>query len=108
MRPTRISICCAATHPEYVLILAGDHAYKMDYARMLVDHAARDADMTIACIEVPLADATALGVMEVDATDGSRASRKSRRNRSRSPDAPTSRSAAWASTCSTRRSSTSS
>ena len=47
-------------------MLAGDHVYKMDYARMLVDHAARDADMTIACIEVPLADASAFGVMQVD------------------------------------------
>ena len=54
--------------PEYVLVLAGDHVYKMNYARMLVDHAARRADMTIACIEVPLADATALGVMQVDDT----------------------------------------
>ena len=54
--------------PEYVLVLAGDHVYKMNYARMLVDHAARDADMTIACIEVPLAEASALGVMQIDAT----------------------------------------
>jgi len=54
--------------PEYVLVLAGDHVYKMDYARMLVDHAARDADMTIACIDVPLAGASALGVMQVDET----------------------------------------
>jgi glucose-1-phosphate adenylyltransferase len=54
--------------PEYVLVLAGDHVYKMNYARMLVDHAARDADLTIACIEVPLADASALGVMQIDAT----------------------------------------
>jgi glucose-1-phosphate adenylyltransferase len=52
--------------PEYVLILAGDHAYKMDYARMLLDHADLGADMTIACIEVPLAEAKAFGVMEVD------------------------------------------
>jgi len=54
--------------PEYVLVLAGDHVYKMDYARMLVEHAARRADMTIACIEVPLAEAMALGVMQVDDT----------------------------------------
>ncbi len=35
--------------PEYVLILAGDHVYKMDYARMLLDHAASQADMTVGC-----------------------------------------------------------
>jgi glucose-1-phosphate adenylyltransferase len=51
--------------PEYILVLAGDHVYKMDYARMLVEHAARKADMTIACIRVPLRDATGLGVMQV-------------------------------------------
>ena len=52
--------------PKYVLILAGDHVYKMDYARMLADHAAKGADMTIACVEVPLADAHGFGVMQVD------------------------------------------
>jgi len=55
--------------PRYVLVLAGDHVYKMNYGRMLADHAARGADMTIACIEVPLADASALGVMQVDESD---------------------------------------
>ena len=54
--------------PEYVLVLAGDHVYKMNYGRMLADHAARDADMTIACNEVPLADASAFGVMQIDET----------------------------------------
>jgi glucose-1-phosphate adenylyltransferase len=54
--------------PGYVLVLAGDHVYKMNYARMLVDHAAREADLTIACIEVPLADASAFGAMQIDAT----------------------------------------
>jgi len=53
--------------PEYVLILAGDHVYKMDYGRMLEDHVAARAQMTIACIDVPLADAQSLGVMAVDA-----------------------------------------
>jgi glucose-1-phosphate adenylyltransferase len=50
-----------------VLILAGDHVYKMDYGRMLADHVASGAVMTIACVEAPLADATQLGVMAVDA-----------------------------------------
>lgn len=52
--------------PEYVLILAGDHIYKMDYGDMLAEHVAQNADMTIGCIEVPIAEATALGVMSVD------------------------------------------
>jgi len=52
---------------KYVLVLAGDHVYKMDYARMLADHVASRAVMTVACIDVPLADAIQLGVMTVDA-----------------------------------------
>jgi glucose-1-phosphate adenylyltransferase len=53
-------------HPAYVLILAGDHVYKMDYGPMLACHLERNADMTVGCITVPLADATAFGVMSVD------------------------------------------
>ena len=52
--------------PRYVLILAGDHVYKMDYGRMLEDHVDARAQMTIACVDVPLADANSLGVMAVD------------------------------------------
>jgi glucose-1-phosphate adenylyltransferase len=52
--------------PEYVLILAGDHIYKMDYGRMLAYHVSKHADITVACIEVPLPDAAAFGVMAVD------------------------------------------
>lgn len=52
--------------PEYVLILAGDHIYKMDYGDMLAEHVAQNADMTIGCIEVPLAQARSFGVMSVD------------------------------------------
>jgi len=51
---------------KYVLILAGDHVYKMDYTRMLADHVASGAVMTVACVEAPLADATQFGVMTVD------------------------------------------
>ncbi len=51
-----------------VLILAGDHVYKMDYSRMIEGHVACHADMTVGCVEVPLAEATQLGVMEVDAS----------------------------------------
>ncbi|MDD5579896.1 MAG: glucose-1-phosphate adenylyltransferase [Methylobacter sp.] len=53
--------------PEHILVLAGDHIYKMDYAAMLADHIEKNADLTIGCIEVSLADASAFGVMDVDA-----------------------------------------
>ena len=56
-------------HPDYTLILAGDHVYRMDYRRMLADHAASDADVTVGCVEVPLREASAFGVLEVDAGD---------------------------------------
>jgi glucose-1-phosphate adenylyltransferase len=52
--------------PKYVLVLAGDHVYKMDYSKMLAEHARRGADLTVACAEVPLAQASAFGVMGVD------------------------------------------
>jgi glucose-1-phosphate adenylyltransferase len=52
--------------PDYVLILGGDHVYKMDYGILLADHAAKGADVTIACVVVPLEQATAFGVMSVD------------------------------------------
>jgi glucose-1-phosphate adenylyltransferase len=52
--------------PRYVLILAGDHVYKMDYGPMIAFHVGRDADMTVGCIEVPVARASAFGVMTVD------------------------------------------
>ncbi|HLD10109.1 MAG TPA: glucose-1-phosphate adenylyltransferase [Methylophilaceae bacterium] len=54
---------------EYVMILAGDHVYKMDYGQMLADHARNKADMTVACINVPIAEARAFGVIRVDETD---------------------------------------
>ena len=55
------------THnPEYVLILAGDHVYKMDYGPMLAAHAEAAADITVGCMEVPLEQAQAFGVMAVD------------------------------------------
>ena len=55
-----------AHSPEYVLILAGDHVYKMDYGTMLAKHAENKADVTVGCIEVPLEQASAFGVMGVD------------------------------------------
>ncbi len=53
-------------NPEFVLVLAGDHIYKMDYSAMLADHVDNNADLTIGCIEVPLQDAKEFGVMHVD------------------------------------------
>ena len=53
-------------NPSYVLILAGDHIYKMDYGPMIAHHVGHGADMTVGCIEVPLERATAFGVMSVD------------------------------------------
>ena len=53
--------------PKYVLVLSGDHIYKMDYGHMLVDHVEKGADMTVSCLEVPIAEAAgAFGVMKVD------------------------------------------
>ncbi len=52
--------------PKYVLILAGDHIYKMDYGEMLAFHVENEADITVGCIEVPLEQAKAFGVMGVN------------------------------------------
>jgi len=52
--------------PEHILVLAGDHIYKMDYSAMLADHVQKNADLTIGCLEVSLEDATAFGVMDID------------------------------------------
>ena len=51
--------------PEYIVLLAGDHIYKMDYERMLVQHVNANADVTVACVEVPAAHAKGLGIMHV-------------------------------------------
>ena len=53
-------------NPRYVLVLAGDHVYKMDYGPMLAHHVESEAQMTVGCIEVPLDQARQFGVMSVD------------------------------------------
>jgi glucose-1-phosphate adenylyltransferase len=59
-----------AHKPRFVLILSGDHIYKMDYGPFLAAHVEKEADMTVCCIEVPIAEAAgALGVMTVDDND---------------------------------------
>src|SRR5271169_3605025 len=55
--------------PLYIVILAGDHIYKMDYELMLQQHVQSGADVTVGCIEVPRSQASGFGVMAVDETD---------------------------------------
>ncbi len=56
-------------NPEYVLILSGDHIYKMDYRKMLERHIDADADATIAVIDVPIEEASRFGIMSTDEND---------------------------------------
>jgi len=51
---------------DYVLILGGDHVYKMDYEVLLAEHAKNDAELTVACVEVPRSEASAFGIIDVD------------------------------------------
>lgn len=53
-------------NPKYVLVLSGDHIYKMDYGEMLAEHVAKGADMTVSCVGVTLEEAKGFGVMTVD------------------------------------------
>lgn len=52
--------------PEYILVLAGDHVYKMDYGLMVAYHVEHEADLTIGCMEVPMEEAREFGVMDTD------------------------------------------
>jgi glucose-1-phosphate adenylyltransferase len=52
--------------PQFIVVLAGDHVYKMDYSLLLTDHVAMGAQCTVACIEVPLATASGFGVMAIN------------------------------------------
>jgi len=52
--------------PRHMVLLAGDHIYKMDYERMLAQHVEEGADVTVSCMAVPRADATSFGVVAVD------------------------------------------
>ncbi|MDQ6824732.1 MAG: glucose-1-phosphate adenylyltransferase [Candidatus Eremiobacteraeota bacterium] len=58
-----------AHNPEFVLVLAGDHIYKMDYGQMLVQHVAQHADVTVGCFEVPIEAARDLGTMQLGSAD---------------------------------------
>jgi glucose-1-phosphate adenylyltransferase len=56
-----------AEGPDYVLVLAGDHIYRQDYGMMLEHHVRTGADVTVGCVEVPRAEASGFGVMDVNA-----------------------------------------
>ena len=56
----------ASYRADYIVVLAGDHIYKMNYALMLADHVAKGRDCTVGCYAVPRAEASAFGVMHVD------------------------------------------
>jgi glucose-1-phosphate adenylyltransferase len=56
-------------NPKYLVVLAGDHIYKMDYELMLQQHVEQNAEVTVGCIEVPRAEATGFGVMGVNEQD---------------------------------------
>ena len=53
-------------NPEYIIVLAGDHIYKMDYGKMIAAHVAKGADITVGCIPVTLEEASEFGVMAID------------------------------------------
>jgi glucose-1-phosphate adenylyltransferase len=55
--------------PKYILVLAGDHIYKMDYGVMISEHVASGAEASVACIKVPLEQASSFGIMDIDASD---------------------------------------
>lgn len=53
-------------NPDHVLILGGDHVYKMDYGKLLADHVAKSADMTVACVDIPVEAADSFGIMSIN------------------------------------------
>src|SRR6185295_19855285 len=55
--------------PRYLVVLSGDHVYKMDYSRMLRLHQERKAAVTLATIEIPVADGSRFGIIAVDETE---------------------------------------
>jgi glucose-1-phosphate adenylyltransferase len=58
-----------ARRPAHIVVLAGDHIYKMDYGRLLESHITQRADVTVACVEVPRLQASQFGIVAVDAQD---------------------------------------
>jgi glucose-1-phosphate adenylyltransferase len=62
-----LDIIQSGVPPDFILVLAGDHIYKMDYSIMLADHVRGGKGVTVGCLEVPREEATAFGVMAIDA-----------------------------------------
>ena len=88
--------------PRHLIVLSGDHVYKMDYARMLRFHQERGAAVTLAAIEVPIADASRFGIVAVDESERVTGfQEKPKQTRRRFPARRTSRWRRWASTSST-------
>jgi glucose-1-phosphate adenylyltransferase len=73
---------------KFVLVLSGDHVYKMDYSQLIADHVRQNADVTVACIEVPLKQATEFGVVGVDAQDRIRVFEEKPAHPTAMPDRP--------------------
>ena len=84
--------------PQQVLILSGDHVYKMNYLEMLDFHLSRDADMTVAAVPVPRQEASSFGILKVDAATGWRIFWKSPPGPRVCPAPPTSPWPPWGST----------
>lgn len=61
-----LDIIRADNPPEFIVVLAGDHVYKMDYSIMLADHVEHGLGVTVGCLEVPRHEASAFGVMAID------------------------------------------
>ncbi len=74
--------------PDHIVILAGDHIYKMDYEPMLQMHYEREADVTVGCIEVPREEASGFGVMAVDGNDQIKSFLEKPKNPPAMPDKP--------------------
>ena len=91
----------AAYGADYIVVLAGDHVYKMNYALMLADHVALGHDCTVGCIEVPRAEAHAYGVMAIDERRTFLNLSKNRPSRRPCPASPSAAWPAWASMSST-------
>ena len=90
---------------RFIVLLAGDHIYKMDYELMLRQHVEQGADVTVGCLEVPRSEATGFGVMHVDDSDVHPVvPREAGRSAGDAGQARPHRSPAWASTCSSRNS----
>jgi glucose-1-phosphate adenylyltransferase len=75
-------------NPRYVMILAGDHIYKMDYGAMIRSHLERNADLTVGCIPVPARESIHFGVVQVDNEDRIVGFKEKPREPERIPDEP--------------------